>query len=149
MSSSSFRPTGFLTGWRISARSVCFNHLTHGFYCAYDLTSIARHYALVMDLVEHYRREMALKYLAIRYEDVIDRQEESVRELLAFVGAPCHRRSLAFREKRRYARTASYGQVTENFYDRSRLRCRHYREELKPVIPILEPAIRRLGYAIE
>ena len=46
--------------------SVFSNHLTHGFYCAYDLTSIARHYVLVMDLVEHYRREMPLKYLAVR-----------------------------------------------------------------------------------
>ena len=27
--------------------SVFSNHLTHGFYCAYDLTSIARHYVLV------------------------------------------------------------------------------------------------------
>jgi len=52
--------------------SVFSNHLTHGFLCAYDLTSIARHYTLVMDLVEHYRREMRLKYLAVRYEDVID-----------------------------------------------------------------------------
>ena len=33
---------------------------------AYDLTSIARHYALIMDLVENYRREMALEYLAMR-----------------------------------------------------------------------------------
>ena len=53
--------------------SVFSNHLTHGFYCAYDLISIARHYVLVMDLVEHYRREMPLRYLAVRYEDVIDR----------------------------------------------------------------------------
>ncbi len=129
--------------------SVFSNHLTHGFYCAADLTSIARHYVLAMDLVEHYRREMALKYLAVRYEDVIDKQEESVRKLLAFVGAPYDRRCLSFHENRRYARTASYAQVAEKLYDRSRYRYRHYREELAPVIPILEPAIRRLGYTVE
>ena len=92
---------------------------------------------------------MAPKYLAVRYEDVIDRQEESVRELLAFVGAPYDRRCLDFHENRRYARTASYAQVTEKLYDRSRYRYRDYRDELAPVIPILEPVIRRLGYAIE
>ncbi len=129
--------------------SVFSNHLTHGFYCAYDLTSIARHYVLVMDLVEHYRREMPLKYLAVRYEDVIERQGESVRKLLAFIGAPYDRRCLDFHENRRYARTASYAQVTEKLYDRSRYRYRHYRDELAPVIPILEPAIRRLGYRVE
>jgi tetratricopeptide (TPR) repeat protein len=129
--------------------SVFSNHLTHGFYCAYDLTSIARHYALIMDLVEHYRRAMPLRYLPVRYEDVIDSQEKKVREMLAFVGAPFDRRCLAFHENRRYARTASYAQVTEKLYDRSRYRYRAYLKQLEPVIPILEPIIRRLGYSIE
>jgi hypothetical protein len=129
--------------------SVFSNHLTHGFYCAYDLMSIARHYVLVMELVEHYRREMDLRYLPVRYEDVIDRQEASVRQMLDFVGAPYDQRCLDFHENRRYARTASYAQVTEKLYDRSRYRYRAYREQLAPVIPILEPAIRRLGYTID
>ena len=113
--------------------SVFSNHLTHGFYCAYDLTSIARHYVLVMDLVEHYRREMALQYMAVRYEDVIDRQDESVRQMLAFVGAPYDRRCLDFHENRRYARTASYAQVTEKLYDRSRYRYRVTSSSLRHV----------------
>jgi tetratricopeptide (TPR) repeat protein len=129
--------------------SVFSNHLTHGFYCAYDLASIARHYVLTTELVEHYRREMALNVLTVRYEDVIDRQEESVRRMLALIGAPYDRRCLAFHENRRYARTASYAQVTEKLYDRSRDRWRAYRKELEPVIPILEPVCRRLGYAID
>ena len=83
------------------------NHLTHGFFCAYDLTTIARHYVLVMDLVEHYRREMPLKYLAVRYEDIVEDQAAKVREMLAHVGAPFDRRCLDFHENRRYDRTAS------------------------------------------
>jgi hypothetical protein len=39
--------------------SVYSNFLTHGFYCAYALESAARHYARVMDLVEHYVGEMS------------------------------------------------------------------------------------------
>jgi hypothetical protein len=104
---------------------------------------------LVMDLVEHYRREMALKYLSVRYEDVIEEQEENVRRILAFIGAPYDRRCLDFHENRRYARTASYAQVTEKPYDRSRNRYRAYRNELAPVIPILEPLCRHLGYVVE
>jgi tetratricopeptide (TPR) repeat protein len=129
--------------------SVFSNHLTHGFLCAYDLTSIARHYVLVSDLVEHYRQEMPLRYEAVRYEDVIDSQHEKVRDMLAFVGAPYDPRCLDFHENRRYARTASYAQVTEKLYDRSRYRYRAYRDQLEPVLPILEPIIRRLGYAID
>ena len=128
--------------------SVFSNHLTHGFYCAYDLKSIALHYVLVMDLVEHYRREMALQYLPVRYEDVINAQETWVRRMLAFIGAPYDRRCLNFQENRRYARTASYAQVTEGLYDRSRYRYRAYLKELQPVVAILEPTIARLGYTI-
>jgi hypothetical protein len=96
------------------------NQLTHGFYCAYDLESIARHYVLVMELVAHYRREMKLRYLAVRYEDIVADQEPNVRKLLSHVGVPFERRCLDFHENRRYARTASYAQVTEKLYDRSR-----------------------------
>jgi hypothetical protein len=39
--------------------------------------------------------------------------------------------------------------VTEKLYDRSRYRYRAYRDELEPIIPILEPAILRLGYTIQ
>jgi hypothetical protein len=72
-----------------------------------------------------------------------------VREILEFIGAPFDPRCLSFHENRRYARTASYAQVTEKLYDRSRCRYRDYRRELDPVLPILEPTIRRLGYAID
>ena len=129
--------------------SVFSNHLTHGFYCAYELETVARHYVLVMDLVEHYRREMALRYLPVRYEDIVDDQETNVRKILAFVGASFDRRCLDFHENKRYARTASYAQVTEKLYDRSRYRYRAYRKQLEPVIPILAPAIERLGYTID
>jgi tetratricopeptide (TPR) repeat protein len=125
------------------------NHLTHGYYCAYALESAARHYVLIMELVEHYRSEMALRYLPIRYEDIVDDQEKSIRKLLEFVGEPFDRRCLRFDENRRYARTASYAQVTEKLYDRSRYRYRHYLKHLAPVLPILEPVIHRLGYAID
>jgi tetratricopeptide (TPR) repeat protein len=129
--------------------SVFSNHLTHGFYCANALETIARHYVLVMDLVEHYRHEMTLKYLPIRYEDIVDDQEANIRRMLSFVGVGFDKRCLNFHENKRYARTASYAQVTERLYDSSRFRYRHYLKHLKPVIPILEPVIARLGYRID
>jgi Flp pilus assembly protein TadD len=128
--------------------SVYSNHLTHGFYCANELETVARHYALVMDLVEHYRGEMLLRYLPIRYEDIVDHQEDSVRRMLDFIGEPFDERCLKFHENRRYARTASYAQVTEKLYDRSRYRYRNYLAELAPVLPILQPVIDRLGYKV-
>jgi len=125
------------------------NHMTHGFYCADDLVSIARHYLLTLQILAHYRRQTPLNYLAIRYEDVIDDQEAKVREMLAFVGVDYDPRCLAFHENPRYARTASHAQVGEKLYDRSRYRWRGYRDQLAPVIPMLEPVIRLLGYEVD
>jgi len=128
--------------------SVHSNLLTHGFYCAYALESAARHYLRVMELVDHYCGEMDLNYLRVRYEDVVEDQETTIREVLDFIGEKFDPRCLAFHENRRYARTASYAQVTEKLYDRSRYRYRHYLPQLQPIIPILQPVIERLGYTV-
>jgi tetratricopeptide (TPR) repeat protein len=129
--------------------SVFSNHLTHGFYCSYELETAARHYVRVMELVEHYRAEMALRYLPIRYEDIVGDQEGSIRRMLNFIGEEFDEGCLNFTENRRYARTASYAQVTEKLYDRSRYRYRNYRAHLEPIVPILQATIARLGYTVE
>jgi len=41
-----------------------------------------------MDLVEHYRAQMTLHYLPVRYEDIVDDQESAVRRMLDFIGEP-------------------------------------------------------------
>ena len=129
--------------------SVFSNQLTHGFYCAYELESAARHYALIADLIAHYRSEMALRYLPVRYEDMVANQEFHIRRMLDFIGEDFDENCLKFHENKRYARTASYAQVTEKLYDRSRFRYRHYLKELAPIVPILQPAMDRLGYTFE
>lgn len=129
--------------------SVFSNSLTHGFNCASSLETAARHYALVADLIAHYRSVLPIRYHAVRYEDLVVDQERQVRGLLDFIGEPFDARMLDFTANPRYARTASYAQVTEKLYERSRYRYRNYRKHLEPVIPILQPAIERLGYTIE
>ena len=125
------------------------NQFTHGYFCSYDLETAARHYVRVMDLVQHYRAEMSLRYLPIRYEDIVADQEASVRAMLAFAGEPYNKACLTFHKNRRYARTASYAQVTEPLYQRSVYRHRHYMKHLEPVLPILQPVIERLGYTVD
>jgi tetratricopeptide (TPR) repeat protein len=129
--------------------SAISNHFSHGFYCASSLMTAAAHYVRVMDLVQHYCSEMQLRYLSVRYEDMVTDQEITVRKVLDFIGEPFDPRCLRFHENQRYARTASYAQVTEPLYDSSRYRYRHYRERLEPIVPILAPVIERLGYTIE
>jgi tetratricopeptide (TPR) repeat protein len=129
--------------------SVYAHHLTHGYCCAYALETIARHYVLVMDLVGHYRTEMALRYLPVRYEDMVADMSGSVRRMLDFIGESFDERCVNFQDNRRLPQTPSYAQVSEKLYDRSRFRYRHYRKHLEPVIPILMPIIERLGYVLD
>jgi hypothetical protein len=110
--------------------SVMANLFTHGLYCGTSLESAARHYVRVADLVQHYRAEMALRYLPVRYEDLVDDQEATVRAVFDFIGEPFNPAALHFEKNARYARTASYAQVTEPLYDRSRYRYRHYLKHL-------------------
>jgi tetratricopeptide (TPR) repeat protein len=129
--------------------SVYSHHLTHGYFCAYALETIAQHYALVMDLVRHYRSEMALRYLPIRYEDMVADMSGSVRRMLDFIGEGFDERCVNFHDNPRLPQTPSYAQVKRKLYQQSRFRYRHYRKHLEPVIPILKPVIDRLGYVLD
>ena len=129
--------------------SAMSNFFTHGAFCGTALESAATHLVLVHDVVAHYRAEMDLRYLAVRYEDVVRSQEATMHGVFDFVGVPFDPAVLSFEANVRYARTASYAQVTEKLYDRSLFRYRHYLRHLAPAIPILEPLIERLGYRIE
>jgi hypothetical protein len=76
-------------------------------------------------------------------------QEENVRKILDFIGVDFDPRCLSFEQNTRYARTASYAQVTEKLYQRSRYRYRPYLKYLQPVLERLQPVIDRLGYSVD
>jgi len=129
--------------------SVFSNYLTHGLFCAFALETAAQHYALVADLVFHYREAIDMRYMPVKYEEVVEDQETHVRALLDFVGEPFDERCLNFHENARYARTASYAQVTEKLYSRSVYRYQNYRKHLEPIIPIVKPWMERFGYTVD
>jgi tetratricopeptide (TPR) repeat protein len=123
------------------------NFLTHGFNQAFDVKTCAAHYVLIDNLVEHYKRELDLNYLEIRYEDLISDQEQQVKRLLGFIGVDFDPRCMAFHDNQRYARTASYAQVTEKLYDTSVNRHRNFSKHLEVAATILQPCLDRLGYS--
>lgn len=123
-----------------------FNDLTHGNCQSYDLVTSATHYALIRDLLDHYLREMDINYLPVRYEDIVQNPEKKCREITDFIGLEWDEKCLDFHKNKRYARTASYAQVTENLYHSSVFRHLNYVEHIQEILPILEPAIKRLDY---
>lgn len=122
------------------------NFLTHGYRQAFDVVTSARHYALTDDLLEHYRQELDLDMIELRYENLVSDLEGEVRRLLDVLELGFDPACLSFHQNPRRPRTASYAQVSEKLYARSVGRWRNYRGHLGEAAGILAPVLARLGY---
>jgi len=82
---------------------------------SYELGELGRHYRLYGDLMEHWRQVLPEgAMLEIRYEDLVDDMEGSVRRILDYCGLAWDERCLAFHETERPVKTASAGHSKEN-----------------------------------
>jgi tetratricopeptide (TPR) repeat protein len=113
-----------------------------------DLDTIGTYYAAVMDLVELYRERLPLNLAAVRYEEVVADPRGAIEPLLAFLDRPWNDAILSYRDKLRGTRidTPSYHQVSRPLYGSAIGRWRHYREQLAPLLPRLQPFVERFGY---
>jgi tetratricopeptide (TPR) repeat protein len=55
--------------------------------CQAGMPALARHYALSMGMVKHYRGQLTLRYLPVRYEDLVATPSAVLRQVLDFVGS--------------------------------------------------------------
>lgn len=115
-----------------------------------DLGDAARLYDLVLGFWQRCRETLPLETFELRYEDLVADPEGAMRPLIAFLGLDWedaildHRRTAAGRGT---ISTPSYNQVTRPLYREASGRWQRYREQLAPVLPILEPWAARLGYS--
>ncbi|MDH5179254.1 MAG: tetratricopeptide repeat protein [Gammaproteobacteria bacterium] len=124
-------------------------NLTHGNRYTSCMTDIATHYAGMMETAEHYKSVLDMRYLELRYEDLVDQTEEYAHRVLEFVGLPWEDACLEFYKSKQIAKTASYAQVTQKIYTSSRYRYKNYYQHLLEVEPILRDAMARFGYTFE
>jgi tetratricopeptide (TPR) repeat protein len=114
-----------------------------------DIETTARLYDLVLTFWERCRQGLPLRVHKLRYEALLADAEAELRPLIEFLGLPWdanvldHRRAAS---ERGLISTPSYNQVTQGLYDHAVGRWTRYREQLDPVLPILEPWAARLGY---
>lgn len=114
-----------------------------------SLEESARTYDAVFDAWEKAVGLFAVDYHAVRYERLVVDPGAELRPLVDWLGLEWHDGlldHLPSAQARGRVRTASYSQIGEPLYTRSRYRWRRYVEQLAPVIPILEPWAARLGY---
>ncbi|MBE88787.1 MAG: hypothetical protein CMM76_05020 [Rhodospirillaceae bacterium] len=116
-----------------------------------SLESTAKFYALVMGLWQQYTDILPIKWYALRYESLVENFEGTVRAMLNFLELEWDDSVLSFdrHAQNRTILTPSYSQVTQPIYTDSKERWRRYEEQLKPVLPVLEPFINHFGYDVE
>jgi hypothetical protein len=112
------------------------------------LESTARFYDGTMRLTDLCRARMSLKLHEIRHEDVVADFDAQIGRLCAFTGIAW---SDAMRDFHRGAEdrtvaTRSAAQIRRGLSSDGVGAWKRYRDELAPVLPILEPWIARFGY---
>jgi hypothetical protein len=108
----------------------------------------ARFYSAVMDLADAARAKLPLNVLEHRYEDMVADFEGRVRRVCDFLGIEWtdEMRSFSVSAQNRSIRSPSAGQVRRDLYRSAVESWRNYSAQLAPVLPILEPWVKRFGY---
>jgi tetratricopeptide (TPR) repeat protein len=116
-----------------------------------DLLDTARYYDAVMSLAEIYRQRLPLDWRVQRYEDLVMDFEGQTRAICDFLGLHWtpDLQGFAQQARRGGVRTVSSEQVTRGLYREGVGQWQAYAQSLAPVLPLLEPWVRRYGYAPE
>ncbi|MGH6662826.1 MAG: sulfotransferase, partial [Rhodospirillales bacterium] len=104
---------------------------THAWAC--DLADIGRTMRAYRRLMDHWRRELKLPMLEVRYEDLIDNQKKTSRGLIGFLDLPWDDACLKFHKSGRAVLTASNWQVRKPLYDTAVGRAKRYDKFLAPL----------------
>ncbi len=123
--------------------------------CGVSMPAMAQHYDLTMSLIRHFRGQLTLRYLPVRYETLVDSPAATLREILAFIGANTalmpDEASLRANGFLRQQPVPAHAIVQEPLHGRALYRHRAYEAVLpalfSEVRPLLEPWITELGYA--
>jgi hypothetical protein len=115
----------------------------------YTLEDAAHLYDRTMTLWHRYADLLPLNVFFVQYERLIEDMEGVARPLLDFIGVDWDATVLDYQQtakKRTVINTPSYRQITEGLYTHARFRWERYREQMKPVLPVLLPWARHWGY---
>jgi tetratricopeptide (TPR) repeat protein len=109
-----------------------------------DLQDTVRYYDQVMTLTVESTKAMSNLIMTVRYENLVNEFEQTMRQLIAFLGLDWDADILNYREKsrQRVISTPSYQQVTQPLYTRSIGRWQNYYQ-------LVEPAFQSLGQWVE
>ena len=122
--------------------------LNRSMYQLVTLEGAAAYYDAVMELSELYRELLPLPQHVVRYESLVEDFEGTASAACDFLGLEWDQRMADFAAKARSRgiATPSAAQVARGLNREGQGVWRRYREQMEPVLPILEPWVRRFGY---
>lgn len=113
-----------------------------------SLERAARHFTNLMDVWLAVRQWEGFSWIETRYEDTVANLDQEGRRVTEFLGLCWHEDQARFYDKSRQKRLYSptYHDASQPVYKRSVARWTAYEKYLAPVLPILAPYCRALGY---
>ncbi|MGE5626403.1 MAG: tetratricopeptide repeat-containing sulfotransferase family protein [Bacillota bacterium] len=117
-----------------------------------SLSTAAITYSRVMDLWLRYREALPLSTHELRYEALIERKDQEIRSLLAFLALDWDDAMLdhtVHAKKRGRIYTPSYHQVVQPLYTDAIGRWHDYAEHFGRALEILRPYIEKFGYSVQ
>jgi tetratricopeptide (TPR) repeat protein len=115
----------------------CYLSYFRGLPFTWDLEDLGQYYRQYERLTAHWNAVLPLPVLEVRYEELVENQEEVSRRLVAFCGLEWDERCLAFHENSRPVHTVSALQVRRPIYKSSVGRWRRYEAHLQPLLKAL------------
>ena len=114
-----------------------------------SLGRTAAHYANLMDVWLAVRQWEGLAWMETRYEDIVAGLEKEGRRVTGFLGLAWDEAQGRFHEKssKKQMYSPTYRDASQPVYVRSVARWHAYEKHLGPILPVLEPYCRALGYA--
>ena len=115
------------------------------------LETAAELYDLSFRCFERAQELLQLPMHQVVYENVVSDREAELRSLIEFLDLEWSAEVLdheATARTRGRIKTASYAQVGQPIYSQSAGRWKNYHKQLEPVLPVLEPWVRKFGYSL-
>ena len=124
--------------------------MNESMYQLLTLDGAAAYYDAVMRLSEVYREVLNLPRHEVRYESLVEDFETTVRAACDFIGLEWDASMLEFaaRARTRGISTPSAAQVARGLNREGQGAWRRYRDQMAPVLPLLEPWVERFGYEV-
>ncbi len=116
-----------------TALSCFFQNFSASYAFTNSLETLGCYYRDYQRLMRHWHEVLPLSILDLRYEQLVSAPEQSMRQLVQFLGLEWDDRVLDFHENPRLVTTASYDQVRRPIYTGSVGRAQRFKAQLGPL----------------